>query len=272
MKKETKTRLWAGGILFILLVIILIASGCAHGLLQLESGPYSAPDQAATKAVIGAGIGAAPGIIAGNKGLAWGGALLGSAIGAWLGNIEDQKNLAITTAEARAYRLQKEQEWKETYTMLTKSTLGDGAIRPPRAIVVSSERYSARGWEYDVILNVEQGLRQRGFEITVPSEDNYRSSYRRVGRDYSSYDADFVAEVLIQDLDSAIKITLTLRSLTGKSVLDRQGVGYTRYIHTYQQYGPSRDELRMRAAQEAARQAVRNIFTHKFEDTLEAGT
>jgi len=251
--------------LLIGLVAAFLAAGCAH--LQLESGTY--PNQGMNDALIGGAIGAVPGIITGNNALAWGGALLGAGIGGAVGSQADTKNMI----EARAYREQIRQEWMQTYQTLAKSTTGEaGVVRPPRVIVVDAERHSSRNWEYGVILDAEQGLRQRGFEVVVPSDDFYRSYYRRVARDYSSYDADFLAEVLIQDLDSAVKVILTLRSLTGKSALDRQGVGRVSYSREYYRYGPSRDERRSRAAQIAAKRAVENLFIYKYESTLEAGT
>jgi len=253
-------------------MVVLALTGCAtfQPTLQLESGPYPAPNQGTTGAAIGAAIGAAPGVITGSGELAWGGALLGGALGGLLGNIQDQESLEQATKEARAYREKIRREWMQTYETLAESSRFSGSVKvvPPRVIVVDAERKFPRGWEYDVILSVEQGLRQRGFQITVPSDDFYHSWYRRVGREYSAYDADFLAEVLIQDLDSAIRITLTFRSLRGMSVLDRQGIGHVRYSREYRQYGPSWEERRALAAQRAAKQAVENLFIYRYEMAL----
>jgi len=254
-----------------LVVALVLTTGCAtlQPTLELESGPYPAPNQGTTGAALGAAIGATPGVIARNEALAWGGALFGGAVGGLIGNVADRKNLAEATKEAREYRESIRKEWMETYAWLTAGG-NTGKVRVPKVIVVDAERESPRGWRYDTILSVEQGLRQRGFEVVPPGNDFYRNYYRRVARDYSAYDADFLAEVLIQNLDSAVKVTLTLRSLKGMSGLDRQGIGHVRYSQEYRRYGPSRKERRTLAVQRAAKRAVENLFIHRYENTLEA--
>ncbi len=240
-----------------LILVAFLATGCAT--MQLETGTY--PDEGINKATAGALLFAAPGIILLNEALAWGGAALGYGVGSLFGGIENKKAMA----EAREYRKAKEEEWKQTYTKLTASS----GVKPPRVIVVDAERRSPTGWQYSVILTVEEGFRQRAFNVVQPPDDYYRYSYRRVATDYSAYNADFLAEVLLQDLDSAMKVTITLRSLTGKSVLDRQGVGKVAYSRKYSQYS-SREERRERAATLAAKKAVANLFVSKYGDTLES--
>ena len=254
--------------LITVVVALVLTTGCAtlQPALELESGPYPAPNQGTTGAALGAAIGAAPGAIAGNEALAWGGALLGGSVGGLIGNVADQKNLAEATKEAREWRESIRKEWMETYQTLAKSSGSSETRAPvPTVIVVDAEARSPRGWQYDTILTIEQGLRQRGFEVVVPSNDFYRN-YRRVARDYSAYDADFLAEVLSRDLSSAVKVTVVIRSLKGMSGLDRQGIGHVRY----RRYGPSREERRTLAAQRAAKRAVENLFIHRYENTLEA--
>jgi len=247
-------------ILIALVLVLFLMAGCAPHLahLQLESGTY--PNEGINKATAGAALGVVPGIILRNEPLAWGGALALGALGSLIGSAEDKKSME----EARKYRLMKEQEWKETYKMLAATNKQD-TIRPPRVIVVNTERHSPTGWQYSVIMTVEQGLRQRAFDVVQPPDDYYRYSYRRVATNYNAYNADFLAEVLLQDLDSAVKVTITLRSLTGKSALDRQGVGKVAYSRDY-----SREERRERAATLAAKKAVANLFISKYGDTLEA--
>jgi len=254
-------------------LVLVLTTGCAtlQPVLELESGPYPAPNQGITGVALGAAIGAAPGAIAGNEALAWGGALLGGSVGGLIGNVADQKNLAEATKEARVYRESIRKEWMETYQTLAKSSGSSGKetrAPVPTVIVVDAEARSPRGWQYDTILTIEQGLRQRGFKVVVPGDDyrNYYYYHRRVARDYTAYDADFLAEVLSRDLSSAVKVTVVIRSLKGMSGLDRQGIGHVRY----RRYGPSREERRTLAAQRAAKRAVENLFIHRYENTLEA--
>jgi len=263
-------------VLITLVVAMVVLTGCVtlhQPILQLESGPYPAPDQAATGAAIGAAIGAAPGVVTGSGELAWGGALLGGAIGGLLGNVQDQKSLERATKEARIYREKIRREWMQTYKILAESRFSASEkVVPPRVIVVDAEK-RPRGWRYGAILAIEQGLRQRRFQVVaVPSltslSDFYRHSSQRVPN-YFTYDVDFLVEALIQDLDSAVKIILTLRSLKGMSELDRQGTGISRYQwHPSRERGPSRKEQRVIAAQRAAKQAVENLFIYRYENAL----
>jgi len=244
------------------LILLVGAAGCTT---MYESGPY--PDQRGTNAAVGAAIGAAPGMIMRSGPVALGGALLGGGIGTILGGAAD----AETMAREREYRRQKEEEWKETYKMLVGSA-GTSARGAVSSVIVVSSGYSySRGWEYDVVLTVEQGLRQRQFAVVVPRGDYYYQSYYR-RHNYSAYDADFLAEVHVMDLSSAIKVTVTLRSLRGMSVLDRQGTGEAYYSREYYRYGPSYEERRARAGQLAAKRAVENLLIYGFSQTLEAGT
>jgi hypothetical protein len=188
--------------------------------------------------------------------------------------VQDQENLAVATKEARAYRLAKENEWKETYQQWMVQSAQANGRSIPRVIVVSAERKSdyLRDWKLGVIYTIEQGLTQRKLEVQVADKDFYRHYHQRVETQYNLHDADYLCTVLIQDLDSSVKVSITLRSLSGKTPLlkgDGQ-VSYYRDRESYR-YGPSRDERRERAATHAAKKAVFDLFKFDYKDTFEAG-
>lgn len=241
-------------LLLVLVTVGLFSSGCAT--YQLDDGPYL--NQGSNKTLQGAAIGAGVGYALGGKTGAIVGGLIGGAGGSYLGNPEDRQSFAAS----RAYRENVRQEWKEVVAMYQKDSDGKGTTSFSKVIVVGSSRRYSRGWQYSVLVNVEQGLRQKGFIVVQPSNDRYRS--KRVGASYNAYDADLIAEIILQDLRSSAKVTINLRSLTGKNALDRQGIGQVRYRRSRSNRGPSKQELRDRAFAGAVKLAIENLLTYSY--------
>lgn len=251
--------------IFLILLVGFFAVGCAG--LQLENGSY--PNRGMNSTLIGAAIGAAPGIVAGNKHIAIAGGLAGGAIGGWLGN----RGNAEAYSESRVYREEARQEWKEVYTQLAAGASGTGTA--PSVVVMiapnNGQYYNySGGWQSSILAQAEQGFRQRGF-VVRPRRDDY-NNYNYYNRERET-DADFRAEVLVLDLQSSIKVTITLRSLTGKNNLDRQGTGQATYSSSYDyryygRGGQSLEERRESAATLAAKEAIKNVFLYNYEDAL----
>jgi len=260
-------------IFFLVFLGFFTLTGCAG--LQLENGSYSNRGMNAT--MIGAAIGAAPGIAASNKPVAIAGGLVGAAIGGWIGN----RGNSEAYQDSREYRESARQEWKETYRQLAGATGGTGGGQggsTPSVVVYIRDSNNYYGgynndWRSSILAQIEQGFRQRGFVVRPPL-NNQNYSYNS-GNERREPDADFRAEILVLDLQTSIKIVVTLRSLTGKNNLDRQGTGQVAYSDSNYGYygrggnrGSSIEERRERAAAIAAREAIKNVFLYNYEDTL----